>query len=158
MIVSGIKAEGDDIAALRKVVAAAKAGADLRRVIRVAMSREVEIPIVVRDLDDGGFGRRFQVVGLLLHEVFERLRVVPHLVVQPSVDPRGGAADPERMQFLSGLLGNHRFRARRRTLGEDPATGRPNQQPRAHGESTDWSTHRISAGDDDTSPDRFALV
>ena len=123
MVVSRIETEGDDIA-LRKVVAAAKARADLRRVSRIAMSRDVEIPIVVRDLDDGAFGRRLQVVGLFLHEVFDRLRVVPHLVVQPSVDPRRGAADPERMQFLARLLGNHRLRARRGPLAETLAGAR----------------------------------
>ncbi len=110
MIVPGVETEGDDVT-LRKVVPTAQAGADLRPATRVAMRREVQIAIVVRDLDDSALGRRPHVVGIFLYEVLDRLRVAPDFVVQPSVDPWRGAADPKGVQLLSDLLGNHRLRA-----------------------------------------------
>jgi hypothetical protein len=108
VIVPRVETEGDDIA-LREIVTPAKTGADGRGVARVATRGDVQIPIVVRDLDNGAFGRPHHVVGFFLHEVFDRFCVVPDPIVQPSVDLRWDAADPERDQFLSSLLGDGRL-------------------------------------------------
>ena len=109
VIVTGVELDRHRIGR-RAVVAAGESACDpIGRPIETA-DRDVDELIVVRDLDQRAFARRLVVVRIPLHVLAGALGAAPHFVVEGAIDSGGGVAgDPEGVQDLARLRGNHRF-------------------------------------------------
>ena len=125
VVVPWIEADADDVAR-RKAVAPAERGHDLRGITREALHGEIQVAVVERNLHDRPLGGRLHAVGLVLHEIVDERGARPHLVVDPSIEPRHDAVDAERSQLLADLLRDVRLAGERQALA--PRCGRRRQE------------------------------